>query len=680
MAGIKSLKTSLLLLASLSTFTAASDVVTRAADPCAAIGQQTWVSPSAVRACYRSVKVNETEKANILDVIEKSLAFHTSTNYQARAPQPFTSDVHEDILLDIARIRKQKYASDYDLHIDISRSVKRLNDGHCSWSNQCYVTLFVNYLPLPLILLTDRLGFQSVHIAPEAFSVASAEFGDALKFWQDALPGQLKGKLESLAGAKVLLINGKPPFDAVNDNAQIAGSYQALGTRQNGFFSSYRLVSGSWTYLLGNFAQQGLPLSDQVVLTVQRKGHILPETFVLPYRSKISSASKKFSDTASWRAQSCKALDGTNGVDVYAEDIPSFSTFTTFQQQPPVKVRTQREHPVNVMLDDTPLSNVALPPVLAPSLPSVSGSYGAAQFYMAKDGKTGILALGSFSDGSYDRFLNALLEGLLSLKAKGATQLIVDVSNNGGGYICAAHYLHRIIAGPKASTVPQAGLDSTARNGPLAQLIVKKIVNENADPEIQLLYNPLQWRDVKHVSFPKNADWLQPPVPVTINGRKDAFSQRLGQECQPEGFPTEPPKEALFDPKKVAIVSNGRCASSCSLFSIAMNKLEGSKTVVVGGKKDVKQQYCGTIGGQSTDFSTIDTEIKTAKLKNHTLAPPNLLVNGVFGITWRLAFGIDDPNQPAEWQNHQADVNLPLTEELANNPVAIWEEVIKRVL
>ena len=41
-----------------------------------------------------------------------------------------------------------------------------------------------------------------------------------------------------------------------------------------------------------------------------------------------------------------------------------------------------------------------------------------------------------------------------------------------------------------------------------------------------------------------------------------------------------------------------------------MAKEEGSKTVVYGGRKDVKQEYCGTVGGQSTDFSTIDTEIK----------------------------------------------------------------------
>jgi hypothetical protein len=45
-----------------------------------------------------------------------------------------------------------------------------------------------------------------------------------------------------------------------------------------------------------------------------------------------------------------------------------------------------------------------------------------------------------------------------------------------------------------------------------------------------------------------------------------------------------------------------------------MNKEEGSKTVVIGGKSDVQQQYCGTVGGQSTDYSTVDTDIKARRL------------------------------------------------------------------
>ena len=46
--------------------------------------------------------------------------------------------------------------------------------------------------------LTDARGAQAVHIAPEAFAVASVEFADEIQVWQNALPGALKGKLASV--------------------------------------------------------------------------------------------------------------------------------------------------------------------------------------------------------------------------------------------------------------------------------------------------------------------------------------------------------------------------------------------------------------------------------------------------------------------------------------------------
>jgi len=285
---------------------------------------------------------------------------------------------------------------------------------------------------------------------------------------------------------------------------------------------------------------------------------------------------------------------------------------------------------------------------------------------------TGVLALGSFSSISYATLQNSLLYGLTNLTHLGATRLIVDVTNNGGGYICIAHWLHRIISGPRSSTEPNAGLYTEVRAGPLAQAIVKQIA-DGADPDDRLSYNPLSWSFANNTAFPAKYDWLAEPVRKVVNGKQDAFGQKLGQECQPfSGL--EPPKIALFDPTKVAIVSNGRCASSCSLFSITMAKEDGAKTVVMGGRNGVKQQYCGIVGGQSTDFVTIDTEIKTTKLKEHALAPPDFLTNSVQGITWRLGFGINNPAEPEEWQDHPADYNLPLTANNVNNPFAIWKD------
>lgn len=85
--------------------------------------------------------------------------------------------------------------------------------------------------------------------------MASAEFPDQIDLWQNSLIGPLKGNLASvsttipfhlrllevssqLSGAKVLLINGRPPFDAVDANTEITGSFQGLGTRQNSFVQS----------------------------------------------------------------------------------------------------------------------------------------------------------------------------------------------------------------------------------------------------------------------------------------------------------------------------------------------------------------------------------------------------------------------------------------------------------
>lgn len=82
---------------------------------------------------------------------------------------------------------------------------------------------------------------------------------------------------------------------------------------------------------------------------------------------------------------------------------------------------------MNVMLDTTPPSDVVLPPTLVPGLPVLNGSRTVQQFYMLKDGKTGVMALGSFSDNDFNAFLLGMLTGLQSLKSLGATQLIVDV-------------------------------------------------------------------------------------------------------------------------------------------------------------------------------------------------------------------------------------------------------------
>lgn len=200
---------------------------------------------------------------------------------------------------------------------------------------------------------------------------------------------------------------------------------------------------------MGNFAQQSLPMDDEVVLEIQRNGesstdkikvnfyHRLPSVHVrnsaplqLPYRSRFEgSEDENFTDADSFLSGHCFAEQGTNGIDLNAQGVTALSDAQKpvgrFQQVRPLP-KDAREGGINVMLDTSPPSNVVLPPVLVPQTP-VNGSRNVAQFFMLDDGKTGVLALGSFSDNSLDGLSNALLTGLLNLKSLGATQLVVDV-------------------------------------------------------------------------------------------------------------------------------------------------------------------------------------------------------------------------------------------------------------
>lgn len=139
---------------------------------------------------------------------------------------------------------------------------------------------------------------------------------------------------------------------------------------------------------------------------------------------------RNFTDLASFLSGHCFAQPGTNGIDLNAPNAarvsPAEKPVARFQQQRPISDEDARKQRLNVMLDTSPLSDVVLPPPLVPPAP-VNGSRNAAQFFLLDDKKTGVLALGSFSDGDFNAFLGSLLTGLLNLKSLGATQLVVDV-------------------------------------------------------------------------------------------------------------------------------------------------------------------------------------------------------------------------------------------------------------
>ncbi|KAJ1302897.1 hypothetical protein OPQ81_003196 [Rhizoctonia solani] len=650
-----------LLAAALSAavLSSGSPVESRQSDPCAKIVKQAWSKPSEVNSCLSSFQFNATLRDNVVDVLSKTFSqFHTSTNFHLHMPDPFTDDTI-DLLGEFQRIRKTTYNSDYELHQDVSKTVKRLGDSHAGYVNYCYDSLFSTYLPFPLAVLA-RPGaedVQNIYIVPEASEVVATEFGaEEIETWQAALGGR---NLTEFNGAQIVAINGQDPWVVVDAYAATAGGFQAKTTRQNGFFSSYDF----WDYNMGGFAQMALPPhNDTVSLTLIRNGSTLQETYNVPYLSRLGSETVEFTDAQSLWSNNCLPTRKTNGGSssnavsnfkmktmsggAQSTDNEDLSKPAKFQRIPiiPPIVDGRRETFASLVYDE-PL-NIALPEHLVPT--GSVGGYGPLAWHILEDGKTAVLWLSSF-DGRANEVRKAMLGGLKTVKAKGAERLLIDVTNNGGGKLCISSFLHRVLAGPQPGLDLQPGFDGSVRAQDLPQKIVSKIVAGGLPEDDTSYYNPSNYKDTKGTEFTANYNWLDPPIDVQVNGVADKFSQKIGDTCLP--FTQTPPGHPAYN----------------------------VKTVVVGGKPGTTQQYCGVVGGQSLSFVPLNAELKSLGLKNDSLAPPDFLTNSYQGINWKLAYSLSDPNSFEEFQTHPAQFTFPLLPNTVNNPRAIWEDVSKRL-
>ncbi|QRV82824.1 peptidase family S41 protein [Ceratobasidium sp. AG-Ba] len=668
--------------------TTALAVGSRAQDPCAAIAGKTWVKPSQVNACLSYFPFNTTLRDNVVDVVSKTFQqFHTSTSFHLNMPDPFTDDT-VDLIRELNRIKSTTYKSDYLPVSSVAQQVKRLGDGHAGYLNYCYDSIYVTYLPFPIAVLANPNApdVQNIYIVPEASEVVTSAFkGDAIKQWQSALGRNLT----AFDGARITSINGQDPWTYIDNLAAHSGSFQARTTRQNGFFASYQ----GYSYRLGGFAQLSLPpQNDTISLSIIRNGTTTQETYNVPYLSQLGSDETAFTDAKSFWTNNCRPTRSTNGSPndrassssssssdaskskLLATEDP-YSRPARFQSDP-IKPQTEggRRLGVSSLVNDGP-TDIELPASLTP--PPGVWSVGPMNWYMLDDGKTAVLQLSSFS-GRFLSLQKGVLDGISKVQAKGATRLLIDLSNNGGGIICLAAWLHRVLAGPQPGLDVQPGLNGSVRAQDLPQKIVAKIIsNSSMDPEGTSYYNPTEWKGTDGKTFASNFNWLNPPIGVQVNGVADKFSQRIGDTCLP--FSLTPPSTQPFKFENIAIMSNGRCASSCSLFSTTMAIEYNVKTVVVGGRPGTTQQYCGVVGGQSLNFVTMDSEVKTVGLKNDPLAPPDFLTNSYQGITWKLGWSIRDPNTFEEFNSHPAQFNFPLLPSTVNRPAALWKDVSKRL-
>ncbi|KAH9849012.1 hypothetical protein C2E23DRAFT_841425 [Lenzites betulinus] len=629
-------------------------LVSHGTDPCTKIAGKTFMSPPDALACMRSFPFNETLRQNVLQVVSRVFDFYTFEDYYLNSPPPF-QDSTVNIRAELARINRTSYKTDFDFNLDLFNFVNGLNDGHTQWQPGCYIQ-FQNILPAPMVSLAETAtGLPSVFIAPDSVPYLSQFGPDFISYFES-----IHFDWKALAGARVVLIEGIDPFAYAELVAKTqTGRFLDLGQRVASTFSTYGLINTNFTQRLGDIAGAQFPTQESLTLTLIPAGSVRIETVKVPYVANYVAG--PFTDGADFWANNCAAKPDTNGVDLKLQDLLVSPLGTT------------RKHAKGIVVDTVAQPAPLLPPQFQPTLALLNGSDDAMKSYILPDGKTGVIFAGSFEPNDFDQWERDLQTTFTSLKEGGATQLVVDVTGNQGGFICLGQYLHGYLSGTKLlGAFSNMGFESTHRANPLAKKIVA------SDIELGLIfgpfYPPANWAFFNNTELDISDNYLADGTSKVINGQIYQEGRRVGDFCPAFiDFPDDPP----FDLSKVIIVTNSWCGSTCAMFTTLMHERHNTPIVVFGGNALLPIQYKGTAGNQVLEWTDIDTEVKTANLKDDPLAPPDLLVAADMRHNWRTAYSFLDETVPIAYKSELPTHRFAYTADTYNNPENVWKFIAK---
>ena len=248
--------------------------------------------------------------------------------------------------------------------------------------------------------------------------------------------------------------------------------------------------------------------------------------------------------------------------------------------------------------------------------------------------------------------------------------VILDLADNVGGSLCAAMGMLRVI-----STV-------TSMEGEFRPFLTDiRLGAEWAQNMTQLL-------KTSPGSAFSGATYLNPNTGKSFSpGEWTHFEDKKGQHYTPlfmdncesiKQIVTTKFKEIAggWDPKNVALVTNGVCLSSCSLLHHAIHETSAIPTVAVYAPSGTNKLISpsSATGGMAYSAAALMEDLKEAKMP-----VIGLPLAGDFSFTLREAFSRIEPEMPLEYRRVIADYDLPYNLQNVLEVLQLWKDVAAKV-
>lgn len=510
-------------------------------------------------ACLKSVPISQTAASDTITALKQMIEFQSTLSYLKSPPKGYPNEA-VDVMAGLDNIKSKvsngEYSNEFDFETDIASLLVKAHDGHLNFNGMAYAGAF-----------RWRRGTRISLIS------ASKDGSELPKIWAVS---DFNKTNPSFQPSPITQINGQDVVQFLEKEAEL-NAYHDPDTRYNamffmapaenfGYFTNPRFYPGpstSVTYENGttqNYTNAAVVMESRAWRYIDD-----PQSFYDTY-IKPSTSSRRL-----------KNKRDPNALPHHLEnprDQEFRSAFT-------------------IQHGSVPLSYPR--PFVAHSEPDVPL---AGYFIPTAQGQIGVLVVQTFNteEASGAREFQRIIQRYIAeAKSRNVAKHIIDVRANGGGKVLSGYDMYLQFF---PSQKPQT--QSRWRGSRASELFGSKISSFErlTSSNAELFTSPFSndaWLDANLTAF---ADWnaMYPParfnndnftalLRYNLSDPLTTSSDRLGVGIVPTGYGnrsnfTEDP----FRAEDLIILSDGICASTCSIFLELMVQQSRVRTLTVGGR------------------------------------------------------------------------------------------------
>lgn len=510
-------------------------------------------------ACLKSLPFYKTDASATVDEIKKIAQFQSTLAYLKDPPKGYPNPA-VDIIAGLDKIKSDvesgQYDNEFDFESDIAAFMAKAHDGHLGWNGMAYAGTFVWRRSSNIALISaSRNGSQ----APQVW--ARKDFHDSN---------------DSYEPSPVTQINGKDVLEFLNEEAELL-SYHDPDTRYNAML----FMPAAESY--GTFINPRFYPGVSTNITYQNGT-------TNEYRNMAIVA-----DPESWR----NVKDADSFYRVFC--IPSENLITGVRKRdindPPFQLENPRDRDFKSAATQQHGSVPLFYP--DPSVAHSSDTVPLAGYFINTDvGQIGVLIVQTFNTKDVkgaQEFQQVVQEYISQARARGVEKHIIDVRSNPGGKVLSGYDMYLQFF---PSQVPQT--QSRYRGHQASELLGESISSYEQITlrNGQLFTSPFSNDAYLSADLQEFADWNAMYPPTQFKG--DNFTALLRYNLS-DPLITSNPQLAVgitmtgygnrnnftqdpFRAEDIVILSDGICASTCSVFLELMVQQSGVRTIAIGGR------------------------------------------------------------------------------------------------